>query len=86
MEAIRMAKRKQAEFSPYFQEFIDRMVEEGRFESQEAVIKAGLSLLADYESEMNLYRFSNRGVDDQGNSFELDLNRYFMEEDAKRYK
>ena len=80
-----MMKRKQPEFSRYFQEFIDRMIEEGRFDSREAVINAGLSLFAEYESEMNLFRFSNRGVDDQGNPFDIDLNRYFMEQDAKRY-
>ena len=80
-----MSKKPQPQFTPYFQQFIDRMVSEKRFESQEAVIQAGLKLLADYESEMDLYRFSNRGVDRDGNPFEIDLNRYFRERDAKRY-
>ena len=85
MEAIFMAKKSQPVFTPYFQEFMGRMVSEGRFDSQDAVIQAGLKLLADYESEMDLYRFSNRGVDRDGNPFEVDLNRYFRERDAKQY-
>jgi len=85
MEALSMNKRTNPVFTSYFQEFIDRMISDGRFETQEAVIQAGLKLLADYESEMDLYRFANRGVDRKGNPFNVDLNRYFMERDAKRY-
>ncbi len=78
-----MSKNTSIVLGPHFEEFISRKVSDGRFASTSEAIRAGMRLLEEHESKIDVLRQAiNQGF--AGDFREFDISRINQQLDSER--
>ncbi len=81
-----MNKNTSISLGPHFAEFIDRQVEDGRFNSASEVIRAGLRLLEEHELQIERLRAAIIEGEESGEPEPFDFDVFLARKHRERSK
>lgn len=79
-----MAKNTSIALGDHFQTFVERKVQEGRFGSVSEVVRAGLRLLEERETKLEVLRKAVQEGLDSGPSVPFDLEEFLSEMEGEQ--